>query len=163
MKNLKLLNLMTWQWFCTLYKACNTIFKLLDFSIVMLWLSLDPLLLFEIIHDNKKSSNCYCHTDLIFSMKCNCICSIHIHKAYVHTEIKDWGKSFLFQYLGFQSLEFCIALHARWIVEMFDYLKQQNESIMNGFDKAGITEAKSANEVISRVENPFTEKRQNNK
>ena len=32
-------------------------------------------------------------------------------------------------------------LHARWIVEMFDYLKQQNESIVNGFDKAGITEA----------------------
>ena len=55
-------------------------------------------------------------------------------------------------------------LHARWIVEMFDYLKQQNESIVNGFDKAGITEAvKSANEVISRIENPFIEKRQNNK
>ena len=55
-------------------------------------------------------------------------------------------------------------LHARWIVEMFDYLKQQNESIVNGFDKAGITEAvKSANEVFSRIENPFTQKRENNK
>ena len=54
-------------------------------------------------------------------------------------------------------------LHARWIVEMFDYLKQQNESIVNGFDKAGITEAaKSANEVFSRIENPFTLKRENN-
>ena len=42
-------------------------------------------------------------------------------------------------------------LHARWIVEMFDYLKQQNGSIVNGFDKAGITEAvKSANEVFSK-------------
>ena len=43
-------------------------------------------------------------------------------------------------------------LHARWIVDIFVYLKQQNESIVNGFDKAGITEAvKSANEVFSRI------------
>ena len=50
-------------------------------------------------------------------------------------------------------------LHARWFVEMFDYLKQQNESIVNGFDKAGITEAvKLANEVFSKIENPFTQK-----
>ena len=43
-------------------------------------------------------------------------------------------------------------LHARWIVDMSVYLKQQNESIVNGFDKAGITEAvKSANEVFSRI------------
>ena len=55
-------------------------------------------------------------------------------------------------------------LHARWIVEMFDYLKQQNESIVNEFDKAGFTEAvKPANEVFSRIENPFTQKRENNK
>ena len=48
-------------------------------------------------------------------------------------------------------------LHARWIVDMYTYLKQQKESILNGFDKAGITEAvKSANEVFSRIENPFT-------
>ena len=41
-------------------------------------------------------------------------------------------------------------LHARWIVDMYTYLKQQKESILNGFDKAGITEAvKSANEVFS--------------
>ena len=53
-------------------------------------------------------------------------------------------------------------LHARWIVDMYTYLKQQKESILNGFDKAGITEAvKSANEVFSRIENPFTEKRAN--
>ena len=47
---------------------------------------------------------------------------------------------------------------------MFDYLKQQNESIVNGFEKAGITEAiKSADEIFSRIENPFTQKRENNK
>ena len=55
-------------------------------------------------------------------------------------------------------------LHARCIVEMFDYLKQQNESIVNGFGKAGITEAvKSANKVFSRIKNLFTQKRENNK
>ena len=51
-------------------------------------------------------------------------------------------------------------LHARCVVDMYTYLKQQKESILNGFDKAGITEAvKSANEVFARFENPFAEKR----
>ena len=55
-------------------------------------------------------------------------------------------------------------LHARWIVEMFDYLKQQNESIVNGLDKAGNTEAvKSASKIFSRIEKPFTQKQENNK
>ena len=53
-------------------------------------------------------------------------------------------------------------LHARWIVDMCTYLKQQKESILNGFDKARITEAvKSANEVFARIENTFVEKRAN--
>ena len=53
-------------------------------------------------------------------------------------------------------------LHARWVVDMYAYLKQQKESILNGFDKAGITEAvKSANEVFPRIENPFAEKQAN--
>ena len=52
------------------------------------------------------------------------------------------------------------SLYARWIVEINDYLRQQKGSILNGFDKAGITETiKSANEVFTRIENPFTEKR----
>ena len=50
-------------------------------------------------------------------------------------------------------------LHARWIVDMHTYLKQQKESILNGFGKAGITEAvNSANELFARIENPFAEK-----
>ena len=53
-------------------------------------------------------------------------------------------------------------LHARWIVYMYTYLKQQKESILSGFNNAGITEAvKSANEVFARIENPFSEKRAN--
>ena len=52
------------------------------------------------------------------------------------------------------------SLFVRWTVEINDYLRQQKGSILNGFDKAGITEAvKSANEVFIRIENPFTEKR----
>ena len=53
-------------------------------------------------------------------------------------------------------------LHARWVVDMYTYLKQQKESILNGFDKTGITKAvKLANEVFPRIENPFAEKRAN--
>ena len=40
-------------------------------------------------------------------------------------------------------------LHARWIVDMYNYLKKQKESILNGSDKAGITKAvQSANQVL---------------
>ena len=54
------------------------------------------------------------------------------------------------------------SLHTRSIVDMHTYLKRQKESILHGFDKAGITEAaKSANEIFTRIENPSTEKRAN--
>ena len=50
-------------------------------------------------------------------------------------------------------------LHAKWIVEMYGYLKQQKESVVKGFEKAGILEAvKMAQEVHARCENPFDEK-----
>ena len=49
-------------------------------------------------------------------------------------------------------------LHARWIVKMYGYLKQQKGSILHGFDKAGITEIVSlVNKVFTRIENLFTE------
>ena len=51
-------------------------------------------------------------------------------------------------------------LHAKWIVEMYGYLKQQKESVVKGFEKAGILETvKMAQEVYARCENPFDEKR----
>ena len=51
-------------------------------------------------------------------------------------------------------------LHARWIVETYDHLKHQNDSIIKGFDAAGISEAITcANNVFTRVENPFDEQR----
>ena len=43
-------------------------------------------------------------------------------------------------------------LHAKWIVEMSGYLKQQKESVVRGFEKAGILEAvKMAQEVMPDV------------
>ena len=43
-------------------------------------------------------------------------------------------------------------LHARWIVDMDTCLKQQKELILNGFDKAGITEAvMSTNKIFARI------------
>ena len=49
-------------------------------------------------------------------------------------------------------------LHARWIVETCNHLKHQNNSIIKGFDAAGISEAITcANDVFTRVENPFDE------
>ena len=51
-------------------------------------------------------------------------------------------------------------LHAKWIVEMYNYLKEQKESIIKGFEKAGIIEAvKMAQEVYARCQNPFDERR----
>ena len=49
-------------------------------------------------------------------------------------------------------------LHARWIVETYNHLKHQNDSIIKGFDAAGISEAITfANDVFTRIENPFDE------
>ena len=43
-------------------------------------------------------------------------------------------------------------LHARWIVGIYEYLKQSKRSILNGFDKTGITEAaKWESEVFVRI------------
>ena len=47
-------------------------------------------------------------------------------------------------------------LHAQWIVGTYNYMQTQNESIVKGFDKAGITEAVvRANDVMVKCENPF--------
>ena len=42
-------------------------------------------------------------------------------------------------------------LHALWIVEMYDYLKQQKGAILNVVDKAGITELSSQQIKYSRA------------
>ena len=47
-------------------------------------------------------------------------------------------------------------LHAKWIVDTYIHLRKQNDSVIKGFDAAVITETiKVANDVFTRVENPF--------
>ena len=50
-------------------------------------------------------------------------------------------------------------LHTHWVVEMYGYIKQQKQSILNGSDKASITEAaSSANKVFASIEGSFYRK-----
>ena len=48
-------------------------------------------------------------------------------------------------------------MHAKWILELYNYLRHQNEIILNGFKAASITEAvESAIALLERIENPFS-------
>ena len=52
-------------------------------------------------------------------------------------------------------------LHARWIVEIYNHLKHQNDSIIKGFDAAGHSEViVCATDIFTQIENPFNEQRQ---
>ena len=52
-------------------------------------------------------------------------------------------------------------LHAMWIVDTYNHLRKQNDSIIKGFNAEGITEAiKFANDIVTRVENSFDKHRQ---
>ena len=43
---------------------------------------------------------------------------------------------------------------------MYEYHKEQKESVIKGFEKAGIMEAvKSAQDIYTRSENPFDDRR----
>ena len=87
-------------------------------------------------------------------------------KKYVSSKFNEWYAEKVSKQLmngkaprdvkGSLKLSDLKPLHAKWIVEMHGYLKQQKES----FEKAGILEAvKMAQEVYARYENPFDEKR----
>ena len=52
-------------------------------------------------------------------------------------------------------------LHAKWIVDTYNHLRKQNDSIIKGFDAPGLTEAiKFASDGFTKVENPFDKHRQ---
>ena len=52
-------------------------------------------------------------------------------------------------------------LHARWIVEIYNHLKYQNDSIIKGFDASDHSEAIAyAKDIFTQIENPFNEQRQ---
>ena len=56
--------------------------------------------------------------------------------------------------LGLTELK---VMHAKWILELYNYLRHQNEIILNGFKAASITEAvESAIALLERIENPFS-------
>ena len=47
-------------------------------------------------------------------------------------------------------------LHAKWIYEMYKYLRGRSDLVLNGFESAGITEAvEKSNEDFERIENSF--------
>ena len=47
-------------------------------------------------------------------------------------------------------------LHARWINDLHHQLIGRKDIIINGFSKAGITEAyRNVQEIVTRIENPF--------
>ena len=49
-------------------------------------------------------------------------------------------------------------MHAKWIFKLYNHLCHQNEIILDGFKAASFTEAvESANTVLERIENPFSE------
>ena len=48
------------------------------------------------------------------------------------------------------------SVHAKWVVEIYEYLKEQIESVIKGFEKTGKMEVvKSAQGIYARCENPF--------
>ena len=49
-------------------------------------------------------------------------------------------------------------MHAQWIVDLYQFLRRQQEKILNGFKAAGITETVESANSVQRIENPFTEK-----
>ena len=51
-------------------------------------------------------------------------------------------------------------LRAKWVIEMYEYLKEQKESIVKGFEETGIMETvKSTQDIYTRCENPFDDRR----
>ena len=47
-------------------------------------------------------------------------------------------------------------LHAKWIQEMYEYLRGCSGLVLNGLESAEITEAvEKSNEIFERIENPF--------
>ena len=48
------------------------------------------------------------------------------------------------------------ALHASWIVDLYEHLKKEMGMIIKCFDSAGITEAvNNAQSIYEKIENPY--------
>ena len=56
------------------------------------------------------------------------------------------------------SLTYLKPFHARWIVELYEQLRKQDDIIVKGFESAGVLEAiANAEAVIISIENLFRE------
>ena len=89
-------------------------------------------------------------------------------KSFISNKYNEWFSKQVSQQLekGIQPADVKVSLglielkvmHAKWILELYNHLCHQNEIILNGRKAASITEAvESANTVLERIENPFSE------
>ena len=47
-------------------------------------------------------------------------------------------------------------LHAQWIVDLYNYMREEKDTIINGFKSAGVTEViVPAEEIVTKVEIRF--------
>ena len=90
-------------------------------------------------------------------------------KSFISNNYDEWFSRQVSQELekGIQPADVKVSLvglielkvmHAKWILELCNHLYHQNEIMLNGFKAVSITEAaESANTVLERTENPFSE------
>ena len=89
-------------------------------------------------------------------------------KSFISNKYNEWFSKQVSQQLekGIQPADVKVSLglielkvmHAKWILELYNYLCHQNEIILNRRKAASITEAvESANTVLEWIENPFSE------
>ena len=89
-------------------------------------------------------------------------------KSFISNKYNEWFSKQVSQQLekGIQPADVKLSLglnelkvmHAKRILELYNHLCHQNEIILNGCKAANITEAvESANAMLERIENPFSE------
>ena len=56
------------------------------------------------------------------------------------------------------GLTYIKSLHAQWIIDLYNHMREEKDAIINGLKSAGVTEAiQSAQEIVTKVENPLHE------
>ena len=89
-------------------------------------------------------------------------------KSFISNKYNEWFSMLVSQQLdkGTQPVDVQVSLgltemkvmHAKWILELYNYLCRQNKIILNGFKAASFSEVvESANTVLEKIENPFSE------
>ena len=56
------------------------------------------------------------------------------------------------------TLTYIKSLHAQWIMDLYNHMREEKGTFINGLKSAGVTEAiQSAQEIVTKVENPLHE------